>query len=352
MSEIPSVAKAWRFPADEQAWNGFKSLEIRDVKISPPKKGEVLVKLHAASLNFSGKSYPGPYSKGPDGGGLIPTCDGAGEVVAVGDGVSKWKKGDRVHSLFTEGWLSGPMKPEYFATALGAPVSGCLTQYRIFPEATLLPIPDHLTYEEAATLPCAAVTAWHALFERRPLTKDSTILVLGSGGVSVFGAQLAKAAGARVIATTSSKEKEAKYKALGVDHVINYREHPEWSEKVKELTGGLGVEHVLEVGGQGTLVQSVKSAQQEGLVHVIGAVAEGSPKETINDLATMLLFGQVSLSGLLVGSKEMAKNLDSFLAEHKVKPVVDRVFKWTEVIEALEYQRGGSHFGKVVIKIE
>ncbi|KAF8609773.1 NAD(P)-binding protein [Ceratobasidium sp. AG-I] len=353
MSEIPSVAKAWRYPVDESSWDGHKSLELRDVKISPPKKGEVLVKLHAASLNYSRKHYPGPFSTGPDGGGLIPTCDGAGEIVAVGDGVSQWKKGDRVHSLFTEGWLSGPIKAEQFGTALGAPVPGCLTQYRIFPEATLLPIPSHLSYEEAATLPCAAVTAWNALFEGKPLTKDSTVLALGSGGVSVHGAQLAKAAGARVIATTSSKEKEAKYKALGVDHVINYREHPEWSEKVKELTGGVGVEHVLEVGGQGTLIQSLKSAQYGGSVHVIGVLAQGtSIKETAGELAMMLLSGQIALLGSAVGSKEMAKNLDTFLTQHKIKPVIDRVFNWTEAVEALDYLLAGSHFGKVVIKIE
>ncbi|KAF8609755.1 zinc-type alcohol dehydrogenase-like protein [Ceratobasidium sp. AG-I] len=357
MSGIPSVAKAWRYPVDENTWDGHKSLELRDVKVTLPKTGEVLVKLYAASLNYrdimiSRKQYPTSFSTGPDGGGLIPLCDGAGEVVAVGDGVSEWKKGDRVQSICMEGWLSGPLKPEYFHAALGAPVPGCLAQYRIFPETALLPIPSHLSYEEAATLPCAAVTAWNALFEKHPLTKDSTILVLGSGGVSVFGAQLAKAAGARVIATTSSKEKEAKYKALGVDYVINYREYPEWSEKAKELTGGLGVEQVLEVGGQGTLVQSVKSTQQEGVVHVIGAVSEGSSKETINDLAVMILLGQVSLSGIMLGSKELAKNLNSFLAEHKIKPVVDRVFEWTEAVEAWDYQVGGLHFGKVVIKIE
>ncbi|KAF8609775.1 zinc-type alcohol dehydrogenase-like protein [Ceratobasidium sp. AG-I] len=358
MSEIPSVAKAWRYPVDEQTWNGHKSLELRDVKISPPNKGEVLVKLHAVSLNYrdimiSSGELPGPFSTGPDGLGLIPASDGAGEVVAVGDGVSEWKKGDRVHSLFFEGWLSGPIKDEHWGTILGAAVSGCLTQYRIFPKESLLPIPSHLSYEEAATLPCAAVTAWHAFFEERePLTKDSTVLVLGSGGVSVLGAQLAKAAGACVIATTSSKEKEAKYKALGVGHVINYREHPEWSEKVKELTGGLGVDHILEVGGEGTLIQSVKSTRREKSVHVIGAVAKGSSKETISELAMMLLLGQVSLSGLLVGSKEMAKNLGSFLTGHTLKPVIDRVFEWTQVVEALDYQVGGSHFGKIVVKIQ
>ncbi|KAG8777490.1 hypothetical protein FRC12_000357 [Ceratobasidium sp. 428] len=224
--------------------------------------------------------------------------------------------------------------------------------HRVFHSDTILSIPDHLSYEEAATLPCAAVTSWNALFEKQPITKDSTVLVLGSGGVSVAGAQLAKAAGARVIATTSSKDKAEKYKALGVDEVINYRENPEWSEKVKELTGGEGVERVLDVGGQGTLIQSIKSIKREGVVNVIGFLGQGDSSETLNDLAVMLVFGQGTLSAIAVGSKEMNGKLNAFLAEHKIKPVVDRVFGWNEAIEALDYQFGGSHFGKVVIKIE
>ncbi|KAG9127690.1 hypothetical protein FRC07_010763 [Ceratobasidium sp. 392] len=353
MSSGPFVAKAWRYPVDQKTWKGYKSLELRDVTIEPPKDSEVLVKLHATSLNYSQGNYPGTLSTGPDGQGLIPTCDGAGEIVAVGQNVTKWKIGDRVHSIFYEKWFSGPIKTEYLESVLGSTSSGCLTQYQVFHSDAVLRIPDYLSYGEAATIPCSAVTSWNALFEKQPITKDSTVLVLGSGGVSVIGAQLAKAVGARVIATTSSKEKAEKYKALGVDEVINYRENPEWSKKVRELTGGEGVERVLEVGGQGTLIQSVKSIKREGLVHVIGFVAgQGNPTETINDLTMMLVFGQGTLAAISVGSKEMAEKLDVFLAEHKIKPVVDRVFGWNEAIEALDYQFKGSHFGKVVIKIE
>ncbi|CAE6405768.1 unnamed protein product [Rhizoctonia solani] len=363
MSTIPTTAQAWRFPVDQNTWNGHKSLELRHVKISPPERGEVLVRLHAAALNYrvclswdiliSKGMYPGPYTSGPDGQGLIPSCDGAGEVVAVGEGVTQWKKGDRVHSLFFETWFDGPIKDEHTLSTVGAGTTGCLAQYRVFDAETLLRIPPHLSYEEAATIPCAALTAWQSFFEKRPVTKDSTVLVLGSGGVSVFGAQLAKAAGARVIATTSSKEKEAKYKALGVDEVINYRDVPEWSNKVKELTGGKGVDQVLEVGGQGTLVQSLKSVEREGFVHVIGVVAQGNPSgESLQDLALMLLFGQSTMSGILVGSKAMCERLDGFMTEHRIKPVIDRVFGWAEVVDALDYQLSGSHFGKVVIKID
>ncbi|KAF8761016.1 oxidoreductase [Rhizoctonia solani] len=336
MSTIPTTAQAWRFPPDQTSWNGHKSLELREVEITPPKQGEVLVKLHAAALNYrvctdiliSKGQYRGLFSTGPDGQGLIPSCDGAGEVVAVGEGVTQWKKGDRVHSLFFETW--------------------------VFDAKTLLPIPAHLSYEEAATIPCAALTAWHSFFEKRPITKDSTVLVLGSGGVSVFGAQLAKAAGARVIATTSSKEKAAKYKDLGVDEIINYREVPEWSSKVKELTGVKVSSRCLKlVGGQGTLMQSLKSVKREGSVHVIGAVAQGNPgSETLQDLAKTVLFGQISVIGILVGNKAMCERLDAFMAEHKIKPVIDRVFGWSEVVDALDYQLSGSHFGKIVIKID
>ncbi|CAE6404091.1 unnamed protein product [Rhizoctonia solani] len=340
MSTIPTTAQAWRFPPDQTSWNGHKSLELREVKITPPKQGEVLVKLHAAALNYrvctdiliSKGQYRGLFSTGPDGQGLIPSCDGAGEVVAVGEGVTQWKKGDRVHSLFFETWFDGPNQDEHMPFTVGG---------------------AHLSYEEAATIPCAALTAWHSFFEKRPITKDSTVLVLGSGGVSVFGAQLAKAAGARVIATTSSKEKAAKYKDLGVDEIINYREVPEWSSKVKELTGGKGVEQVLEVGGQGTLMQSLKSIKREGFVHVIGVVAQSNPGgETLHDLAMTVLFGQASMAGILVGSKAMCERLDTFMTKHKIKPVIDRVFGWSEVVDALDYQLSGSHFGKIIIKID
>ncbi|KAG9080525.1 hypothetical protein FRC06_006475, partial [Ceratobasidium sp. 370] len=271
---------------------------------------------------------PSPYNTGPDGQGLIPTSDGAGEIVAAGDGVAEWK-------------FKGPIKTDYLEPRVGGSTSGCLTQYRTFWAESILAIPDRLSYEEAATIPCAAVTVWHALFEKKPLTKDSTVLVISSGGVSVIGAQLAKAAGARVIAATSSKGKAEKYKALGVDH----------SEKVREVTGGEGVEHVLELGGQGTCIQSIKSTKREGWVHIIGFLDQSKPEATISDIATTAIFGQVTMSGFSVGSKEMGERLDTFIAKHKVKLVVDRIFGWNEAIEAFNYQWKGLHFGKVVIKI-
>ncbi|ELU40865.1 zinc-binding dehydrogenase domain-containing protein [Rhizoctonia solani AG-1 IA] len=379
MADVPTVAQAWRFPVDQNTWKGHQSLQLQEVKLPPPGKGEVLVRLYAAALNYSNRTYPASPtdSTGPDGQGLIPTSDGAGEVVALGDGVTQWKKGDRV--IVSSNPLNN-MQPEHDFQALGAGTPGCLAQYRVFKAETLLPIPDYLSYEEASTLPCAALTAWNSFFERKPVTDKSTVLVLGSGGVSVFGAQLAKAAGARVIATTSSEAKAQKYRALGVDEVVNYREHPEWSAKVKELTGGKGVEQVIgstqktiPLGGQGTIFQSIKSIERGGMIHVIGAVASGtSAGGGVQELGTLILITPAvvseatiinvrtrnmlmnwfQLSGVLIGSKAMCQRLDAFVAKHKIKPVIDRVFGWTEVIEAFDYQISGSHFGKVVIKIE
>ncbi|CAE6478107.1 unnamed protein product [Rhizoctonia solani] len=359
MASIPTVAQAWRLPVDLNSWTGHKSLQLREVRISPPKKGEVLVRLHAAALNYrdiliTNKNYLGPYKpNGPDGQGLIPSCDGAGEIVALGEGVTGWKEGDRVHSLFYETWLDGPYEREYMQHTLGGTKSGCLAQYRVFTAESLLPIPPHLSYEEASTIPCAAVTAWDAFFEKRAITDKSTVLVLGSGGVSVFGAQLAKAAGTKVIATTSSKAKADRYKSLGVDEVVNYREFPEWSTKVLELTGGKGVEQVLEIGGEGTILHSVKSVEPNGLVHVIGFLAGGSPGNgSLAELSLAILSTPATVSGIVVGSKAMCERLDAFMTHHKIKPVIDRVFGWHEVIEALDYQLTGGHFGKIVIKID
>ncbi|CUA75247.1 hypothetical protein RSOLAG22IIIB_11610 [Rhizoctonia solani] len=305
-------------------------------------------------IKISLGQYPGgAFTTGPDQAGLIPTSDGAGEIVAVGESVDKWTIGDRVHSLFSEGWLSGPVQDQYWPTTLGSHTQGCLTQYRIFPAEFCLPIPEHLSYEQAAAIPCAGITAFNALFEFGPPTnRDSTVLVLGSGGVSVLGAQLAKAAGACVIATTSSEEKALKYKALGVDHVINYRDTPAWADEVKRLTGGQGVDQVLEIGGKGTLLEAVKAIKPGGVVHVISIPSE-APSASINDLAISILLKQGKLNGVAVGGKDVAERLDSFISKHKVTPLVDsRVFEWTKAKDAFECLNSGAHFGKVVIKVD
>ncbi|GAB1527038.1 hypothetical protein RhiTH_010213 [Rhizoctonia solani] len=352
---IPTVAKAWRYPPSRpSSWNGYHSLELRKVLIPVPGKGEVLVKMHAAALNSRRGTYPlKETTTGFDGRGLIPASDGAGEIIAVGEGVAGWVIGDRVHSLFNEGWVSGPIKPEYGPKTLGSETQGCLTQYRIFPAEFILPIPDHLSYEEAALNVCAGMTAFHALFDSGKQLPNSTVLVLGSGGVSVLGAQFAKAAGARVIATTSSQEKAQKYKDLGVDHVIDYRETPNWAEEVKKLTNGQGADQALEIGGKGTLMEAIRSMKAGGVVHVIGVSRDDTPTTGFLDLTVALMSSEIKLNGLVPGSKDVGQRLDSFLSQHKLKLFVgSKVFGWQEAREAFAYLESGAHFGKVVVRID
>ncbi|CAE6480429.1 unnamed protein product [Rhizoctonia solani] len=354
MSTIPTIAKAWRFPPTEPSlWNSYHSLELKDVPVPKPGKGEVLVKIHAVALNASLGQYPGgAFTTGPDHGGLIPTSDGAGEIVAVGQGVDKWTIGDRVYSLFSETWESGPVQDHHWSGMVGSHTQGCLTQYRIFPADYCLPVPEHLSYEQAAAIPCAGMTAYNALFVLSTTTQNSTVLVLGSGGVSVLGAQFAKAAGARVIATTSSKAKAQKYKALGVDHVVNYRDTPNWADEVNKLTGGQGVDHVFEIGGNGTLTESIRAIKSGGEVHVISVPADAATT-SITELAMSLLLKQGKLNGVVVGGKDVGQWLNSFITEHKVEPLVDsRLFEWKAAKEAFEYIQSGAHFGKVVIKVD
>ncbi|QRW22593.1 Zinc-binding dehydrogenase [Rhizoctonia solani] len=360
---IPTVAKAWRYPPSQpSSWNSYHSLELRNIPIPVPGKGEVLVKMHAAALNsrvnqeirtVTYPSSPKGYTMGPDGGGLIPTSDGTGEIVAVGEGVAGWAIGDRVHSLVSESWVSGPLKPEYWPTALGSETQGCLAQYRIFPAEFILPIPDHLSYEEAASNICAGMTAFHALFDSGKQLQNSTVLVLGSGGVSVLGAQFAKAAGARVIATTSSQEKAQKYKDLGVDHVINYRETPNWVEEVKKVTDGQGVDQVLEIGGKGTLMGAIRSMNAGGVVHLIGSSQDDTPITGFFDLTVALMSSEIKLNGVAVGGKDVGQRLDSFLSQHNLNPFLDpKVFGWHDAKEAFAYLESGAHFGKVVVRID
>ncbi|GAB1527037.1 hypothetical protein RhiTH_010212 [Rhizoctonia solani] len=347
---IPTVANAWRYPPGEpSSWDGYHSLELRDVQVHAPGKGEVLVKIRAVTLNsrviiqvdyyevdvkICRGTYPLPgFTTGSDGKGLIPTSDGAGDIVAIGEDVTGWTIGDRVHSLFSEGWISGPLKATKF----------------------ILPIPDHLSYEEGASTACAGITAFNALFDSGELTPDSTVLVLGSGGVSVLGAQFAKAAGARVIATTSSQEKAQKYKELGVSHVINYRETPNWAEEVKKVTDGQGVDQVLETSGQGTLMEAIRSLKAKGVVHLIGGSTEEAPTTAYRDLTLGLMSsgGKLSHCSSPQNTLDVAQRLDSFMTQHKLKPLLDsRVFAWEEANKAFEYLERGAHFGKVVIRVD
>jgi NADPH:quinone reductase-like Zn-dependent oxidoreductase len=305
-----------------------------------PGPGQVLVRMRAASLNFRDLAIvAGKYFRGPLTQDTIPLSDGAGEVEAVGAGVTEFKAGDRVVATFTQG-----RPPE----ALGFPLDGTLAEYQVFPADGLLAVPPHLSFEQAATLPCAAVTVWNALMHGpRVLRPGETVLTLGTGGVSIFALQIAKMAGARLIITSSSDAKLERARALGADECINYKTTPDWEQKVLELTGGQGVEHVIDTGGVGTLPKSYLAVGREGLVSVIGVMTR--PEGDLSPYPLMPKFAMVR--GIFVGAREHFDALMKAVAVNELEPVIDRTFDFDQSIEAFKYLKSGQHFGKVVIKI-
>jgi NADPH:quinone reductase-like Zn-dependent oxidoreductase len=326
---------------------GLEHLQLVERPVPEPGVGEVQVKFHAASLNYRDLLFAwGLYNPRPRL-PAVPVCDGAGEVTAVGAGVTRWQVGDRVSPIFMQGWLEGPLTPEKHRTSLGGgDLDGVLREYGTFPETGLVRIPDYLSYEEAATLPCAAVTAWNALVEVGRLKAGETILTLGTGGVSIFALQIAKLHGARVITTSSNDEKLARVRELGADETINYRTTPEWDREVLRLTEKAGVDHVVEVGGAGTLPRSANAARMGGLVSVIGVLAQGPGFDPMK-----VLMKSLRLQGIFVGSRQMFEEMNRAFAAAQLKPVIDRTFPFEEAREALQYLESGSHFGKIVIRI-
>ena len=326
---------------------GFDDLTLTQGDLPACGRGQVLVRMRAASLNFRDLAVAtGKYMVSalpPD---LVPLSDGAGEVVEVGGGVSRVKPGDRVAGIFMQSWLGGGMEPADGQTALGGAIDGVLAEYAVFDEQGLVHIPAHLSYGQAATLPCAAVTAWNALYGLHALQPGQSVLVLGTGGVSVFALQFAHAAGARVIATSSSDEKLGRARALGASDGINYRTHPEWQDEVKRLTGGRGVDHVVEIGGPGTLARSLGAVRHGGTVTLIGVLTRG----TLDPLA---IFGSGAIvRPIYVGSRQMFEAMNRAIALHRIEPVIDRVFPFEEAREAYRHLKGATHVGKVVIRID
>jgi NADPH:quinone reductase-like Zn-dependent oxidoreductase len=324
---------------------GIENLLLVERDEPQPAANEVVVKFHAASLNYRDlmfvKGIYNPKAKLP----AVPLSDGAGEVVAVGANVKRWRIGDRVSPIFAQGWIEGPPSAEKNRTSIGAGnIDGVLREYAAFHEEGLVRIPEHLSFEEAATLPCAAVTAWHALITSGNLKAGDTVLTLGTGGVSIFALQFAKMHGARVIATSSSDEKLERVRALGAGGTINYRTTPEWDKEVQSLTGKLGVDHVVEVGGAGTLTRSVNSVRVGGQVFLIGVLTTG------NDFnPTSILMRNVNLKGIFVGSRQMFEDMNRAIEANHMKPVIDRTFRFEDAPEALKYMESGSHFGKIII---
>ncbi len=314
-----------------------------DREVQPPDKHEVLVRMKAASLNFRDLLIAkGLYSRNlklP----LVPLSDGAGEVVEVGSNVTRFKKGDRVTPIFMQKWIGGQLHKEAGRSALGGAIDGVLQNEALFHEEGLVRIPEHLSYEEAATLPCAALTAWNALFESGLVKPGNTVLTLGTGGVSIFALQFAKAAGARVIITSSSDEKLQRARELGAHIGINYRTTPDWEKLVLKAQPD-GVEHVIEVGGAGTLPRSVKALRPGGQISMIGRLTDGQFDPT------SLLMKGARLQGIFVGSREMFEHMNHAIELHQIKPVIDQVFPVDQIKEALEALESGSHFGKIVLK--
>ncbi len=333
--------QVWELAAPE----GIDSLALRERPEPEPGHGQALVRVRAASLNYRDLIIvKGGYGRGlklP----LVPLSDAAGEVAAVGPGVTRFRPGDRVAPLFMQTWLAGPFREAYGASALGGAVDGVAAEMAVFDEDGLVAVPEHLSWEEAATLPCAALTAWNALFAAGGLQPGWTALTMGSGGVSVFALQFARLAGARVTATSSSNEKLERLKELGAEQLVNYRETPEWGRVVREMTGG-GVDLVVEVGGAGTLEQSLRAVRSGGTIALIGVLA-GPGTFTPN----WIFMKALRVQGIYVGSREMFEQMNRAVAAARLRPVIDRVFEFSELPAALRRLESGAHFGKVVVRI-
>ncbi len=312
-----------------------------------PAPGHARVRLRAASLNFRDlltvQGHYNPKQPLP----LIPLSDGAGEVVQVGDGVTRVEVGDRVMPIFAQRWLAGEPTKAKLLSALGGPLDGTLVEEIALHEDGLVPVPAHLSWEEAATLSCAGVTAWSALVTQGGIKAGDTVLVLGTGGVSLFALQIGRLQGARVIVTSSSDAKLERARALGASETINYKAHPDWEKKVRELTGGTGADHVVEVGGGGTLAKSVRAVRVGGQISLIGVLA-GAATEV--NLAPILM-QNIRVQGVIVGSRETFEHLLRAVTQHQLRPVVDRVFPFAEARAAFDHMAGQGHFGKIVVRM-
>ena len=335
--------KAWQITGTE----GLASLHLVMLAPPAPGPGEVLVRIRAVCLNYRDlmnvlglRGITGPVPR-------VPCSDGAGEVVAVGPGVTDWKPGDRVVIPFMPTWLEGGFTQAHAVKALGGAVDGLLRELAVLPASSLLRVPDYLSIEEAATLPCSAVTAWDALLTRGGLGSGETVLILGSGGVSVFALQIAKLHGARVLAITSSDEKAQRLQALGADAVHNYKTDPNWDDWALAQTGGLGVDRVIEIGGPDTLNRSLKATRFGGHIALIGVLTG-----TSGDVQTVQILRKgIRLDGIYVGSRAMFAEMLAAFTEAKVKPIIDSTFAFEDAPDAFRRIESGQHFGKIVIRV-
>lgn len=337
----------------QKQWQLIKSgaqgytLKLGEAPVRQPGAGEVLIKMHAASLNrrdifVMRGQYPMPPRET-----VVPLSDGAGEVVAVGSGAKRFKVGDRVSPIFFPNWIDGRPAGDATAVSLGGAVDGVLTEYMTIDEKSVVAIPAGLSYEEAATLPCAGLTAWNGLVTRGHMQPGDYVLLEGTGGVSVFGLQFAVASGAKPIITSSHDEKLAKAKTLGAVGGVNYKTNPEWDKAVRQLTGGGGVQQVLEVGGKDTLPRALGSSGPGGHIALIGGLGGFG-----GEVPAMAIMGtNLTVSGIYVGSRANFEAMNAFIAKHHIKPVIDKVFGFKDADAAYQLMDSGNFFGKIVIRM-
>lgn len=319
------------------------NLQLVDRPIPKPSRQEILIRVGATALNYrdveiANGTYHTPFRLP-----LVPLSDGVGEVVEVGVDVTRFKIGDRVCSTFWQRWVGGSFRMAETGYQRGGPYDGLLAEYALLDEQAAVLAPKNLTDVEAASLPCAAVTAWHALVTEGGIKAGETVLVQGTGGVSLFALQFARLSGARVIVTSSNDEKLERAKALGAFAGVNYRRVPKWGDTVLELTEGRGVDHVIEVGGPRSFQQSLKACARRGQINVIGYL--GGREGTINPLD--IFTRQVQVRGIPVGSRESFEAMTRAIEVNDLRPVIDRTFPWTDAVAAIRYLEGGAHFGKV-----
>jgi NADPH:quinone reductase-like Zn-dependent oxidoreductase len=336
--------RAYQLPKGGAGIDALVQVERPDPK---PGHRQVLVKVKACSLNFRDLGIVRGSYRMPVRDNIIPLSDGAGEVAAIGSDVVRFKVGDRVAGNFFQRWPGGEPAADAHASALGGGIDGMLADYALLEEDGVVKIPPHLSLEEGATLPCAAVTVWNAMMEHAKLKAGDTILLQGTGGVSVFGLQFAHALGIRAIITSSSDEKLRRAKALGAALGINYKTAPEWDKAATEFTGGIGVDHVVEVGGAATLTRSFHAIRAGGKITLIGGLSGGA-----TELNPGLIFSRrANVQGISVGSTQMFQAMNRAIEVNVIKPVIDKVFLFAEAQAAYKYMASGAHFGKIVISI-
>jgi len=333
--------RTWQLTA-----TGIDHLQLVDRPTPEPGEHDVIVRVRAASINYRDWMIASGTYRLPSRYPVVPLSDGAGDIVAVGRKVTNWRVGDRVTTSFFTDWIAGAQTAAGAATALGGAIDGVLAEAVVLPAHGVIRTPAHLSDVEAATLPCAAVTAWHALFEGQdPVRPGHSVVLEGTGGVSVFGLQLAKLAGARTIVTSSSDAKLSRARELGADVVINYVRTPEWQTAVREATDGEGADHVLEVGGKDTLGRALGAVRFGGQVHLIGGVSGFATELPLGAMAA----NSARVRRIYVGSVTMLQALARAVALHRLRPVVDRTFGFGDAPAAIAALKQGAHFGKLVI---